>query len=259
MTATNDSWVLITGASSGFGEEFSRQYAEQGHSLVLVARRLDRLETLAEALRQRYRIEVVVEQVDLSDIAAVIQLHDRGIAIDILVNNAGHGLQGTFVDGTLDAALAMLQLDVVSLTAVTHVFAQDMRTRGRGKILLVASLLAYQGVEKFAVYAAAKAYVLRLGEALHRELKRDGVMVTVLCPGMSDTGFATAAQQKITPALKLLMMRPAPVVRAGIRALQAGAHQRRARLAEQGHRDVYQGNASLATPSRFLSHHGCRN
>src|SRR5213596_1328260 len=118
--------------------------------------------------------------------------------------------------------IAMLQLDVVSLTAVTHVFAQDMRTRGRGKILLVASLLAYQGVEKFAVYAAAKAYVLRLGEALHRELKRDGVMVTVLCPGMSDTGFATAAQQKITPALKLLMMQPAPVVRAGIRALQAG-------------------------------------
>src|SRR5690242_7279879 len=225
MNTPDKSWVLITGASSGFGEEFSRQYAEQGHPLVLVARRLDRLQTLAAALRQRYRVDVVVEQVDLSDVAAISQLHqrvrDRGIAIDILVNNAGHGLQGTFVDGTLDAALAMLQLDVVSLTAVTHVFAQDMRTRGRGKILLVASLLAYQGVEKFAVYSAAKAYVLRLGEALHRELKRDGVTVTVLCPGMSDTGFATAAQQKITPALKLLMMQPAPVVRAGIRALQA--------------------------------------
>jgi uncharacterized protein len=226
MTTTDYSWVLITGASSGFGAEFARQYAAQGHSLVVVARRLDRLETLAEQLRRQYGIDVVVEQVDLSDVAAVIQLHqrlrERGIAVDIVINNAGHGLQGTFVDGTLDAALAMLQLDVVSLTAVTHVFAQDMRTRGRGKILLVASLLAYQGVEKFAVYAAAKAYVLRLGEALHRELKRDGVTVTVLSPGMSDTGFATAAQQKITPTLKLLMMQPAPVVRAGIRALQAG-------------------------------------
>jgi len=223
---TDNSWVLITGASSGFGAEFARQYAAQGHSLVLVARRLDRLETLAEALRQQYGIDVVVEQVDLSDVAAVIQLHqrlrERGIAIDILINNAGHGLQGTFVDGTLDAALAMLQLDVVSLTAVTHVFAQDMRTRGRGKILLVASLLAYQGVEKFAVYAAAKAYVLRLGEALHRELKHEGVTVTTLSPGMSDTGFATAAQQVITPALRRMMMQPAPVVRAGIRALQAG-------------------------------------
>lgn len=226
MKTTDKSWVLITGASSGFGEEFARQYAEQGHSLVLVARRLDRLQTLAEALRQQFRIDVVVEQVDLSDVAAVIQLHqrlrERAIEIDILVNNAGHGLQGPFLDCKLDGALAMVQLDVASLTAVTHLFAQDMRTRGRGKILLVASMLAYQGVQNFAVYSAAKAYVLRLGEALHRELKRDGITVTALCPGMSDTGFATAAQQKITPTLKLLMMKPAPVVRAGIRALQAG-------------------------------------
>ncbi|MFZ2855696.1 MAG: SDR family oxidoreductase [Rhodocyclaceae bacterium] len=226
MTTTDHSWVLITGASSGFGEEFARQYAEQGHSLVLVARRLDRLQALAETLRRQYRIDVAVEQVDLSDIAAVVQLHrrlsEKGIAVDILINNAGHGLQGPFVDSQLDAALTMVQLDVVSLTAVTHVFAQDMRVRGRGKILLVASLLAYQGVQNFAIYAAAKAYVLRLGEALHRELKRDGVTVTTLCPGMSDTGFAAAAQQKLTPALKLLMMQPAPVVRAGIRALQAG-------------------------------------
>jgi hypothetical protein len=222
----NKTWVLITGASSGFGEEFARQYAEQGHSLVLVARRLDRLQKLAEALRQQYRIEVVVEQVDLSDVAAIIQLHqrlrERDIAIDILINNAGHGLQGPFLDGQLDAALAMVQLDIASLTAVTHIFAQDMRKRGRGKILLVASMLAYQGVQNFAVYSAAKAYVLRLGEALHRELKLDGVTVTTLCPGMSDTGFAKAAQQKITTTLKLLMMKPAPVVRAGIRALQAG-------------------------------------
>jgi len=226
MTAKDNSWGLITGASSGFGEEFARQYAARGHPLVLVARRLDRLERLAAALRQEYRIDVVVEQVDLSDVAAVTQLHGRlrelGIAIDILINNAGHGLQGPFLDGQLDAALAMVQLDVASLTAVTHVFAHDMRTRGRGKILLVASLLAYQGVPNFAVYAAAKAYVLRLGEALHRELKGHGVTVTVLCPGMSDTGFATAARQKITPGLKLMMMQPAPVVRAGIRALQAG-------------------------------------
>jgi uncharacterized protein len=226
VTEVNHSWVLVTGASSGFGEEFARQYAAQGHSLVLVARRLGRLQKLAEALRQQYRIDVVVEQVDLSDIAAVVQLHarlrERGIAVDILINNAGHGLQGPFLDRELDAALSMVQLDIASVTAVTHVFAQGMRERGRGKILLVASLLAYYGVQNFAVYAAAKAYVLRLGEALHRELKRDGVTVTVLCPGMSDTGFAQAAQQQLTPVLKLVIMQPAPVVRAGIRALRSG-------------------------------------
>src|SRR6266702_8051581 len=226
MTEAHDSWVLVTGASSGFGEEFARQYARQGHSLIMVARRLDRLEKLAETLRQQYRIDVVVEQVDLSNLADIVRLHERlrerGIAVDILINNAGHGLQGPFLDSQIDTALAMVQLDIASLTAVTHIFAQDMRKRRHGKILLVASMLAYQGVENFAVYSAAKAYVLRLGEALHRELKRDGITVTALCPGISDTGFATAAQQKITPMLKLLMMQPAPVVRAGIRALDAG-------------------------------------
>jgi len=224
--ASPKSWVLITGASSGFGEEFARRYAEQGHSLVLVARRLDRLQTLAAELRRQFHTEVVVEQVDLSDIPAVIRLHERlrerGIAIDILINNAGHGLQGPFVDSKIDAALAMVQLDIASLTAVTHVFAQDMRARRRGKILLVASMLAYQGVENFAVYSAAKAYVLRLGEALHREFKSHGVTVTALCPGLSETGFSKSAQMKVTPLLKLLMMKPAPVVEAGIRALQAG-------------------------------------
>lgn len=224
--AAGKSWVLITGASSGFGEEFARQYAEQGHSLVLVARRFDRLQALAETVRQQHGIQIVVEPVDLSDITAVLRLHerlrDRGIEIDVLINNAGHGLQGAFADTPLAAALAMVQLDIASFTAVTHVFAQDMRRRRRGEILLVASLLAYQGVENFAVYSAAKAYVLRLGEALHREFKREGITVTTLCPGASDTGFASAAQQKLTPTLKRLLMKPAPVVKTGIRALRAG-------------------------------------
>src|SRR5436309_11490853 len=105
MTTTDNSWVLITGASSGFGEEFARQYAERGHSLVLVARRLDRLQSLAASLHQQFRIDVVVEQVDLSDVTAIIHLHERlrerDIAIDILINNAGHGLQGPFLDGQL--------------------------------------------------------------------------------------------------------------------------------------------------------------
>ena len=225
-SSKNKNWVLITGASSGFGEEFARQYAAMGHSLVLVARRLDRLQALAGELRRQFNTEVVVEQVDLSDIPAVIRLHERlrerGIAVDILINNAGHGLQGSFADNKLDAALAMVQLDIASLTAVTHVFVQDMRARRRGRILLVASMLAYQGVENFAVYSAAKAYVLRLGEALHREFKPHGITVTALCPGLSDTGFSQSAQMKVTPLLKLLMMKPAPVVEAGIRALRAG-------------------------------------
>ncbi|RMQ43486.1 DltE, partial [Pseudomonas cichorii] len=199
---------------------------DQLNPLVLVARRLERLQTLAESLRTKYGVEVVVEQVDLASHAEVLKLHadlnERGIPIDILINNAGHGLQGPFADSQLDAALAMIQLDITSLTTMTHLFGQDMKKRKRGKILQIASMLAYQGVVNFAVYSAAKAYVLRLGEALHREFKADGVTVTTLCPGMTNTEFASAAQQKITLGLKAMMMQPAPVVRAGIRGLQAG-------------------------------------
>ncbi|MCC4635872.1 SDR family NAD(P)-dependent oxidoreductase [Xanthomonas dyei] len=226
MHSDRNTWVLITGASSGFGEEFARQYAAKGHPLILVARRLDRLDALANTLRQEFGVDVIVEQVDLSNIDAVTALHrdlrERGIAVEILINNAGHGLQGAFLDTPIHSALDMVQLDITSLTVMTHLFGADMRKRGHGKILLVASLLSHFGVVNMAIYGAAKAYVLRLGDALHREFKRDGVTVTSLCPGMSDTGFAQAANQKITLGLKLLMMKPAPVVRAGIRALDRG-------------------------------------
>ncbi|MEY8710514.1 SDR family NAD(P)-dependent oxidoreductase [Mangrovibacter phragmitis] len=218
--------VLITGASSGFGEEFARQYAQRGYNLILVARRLELLEKLAETLRQEYKIEVLVEQADLSNIAVVKELHERltrqGIEIDVLINNAGHGLQGVFLGSKADAILSMIQLDITSLTVMTHLFGQDMKKRKRGQILQVASILALLGVENFAVYSAAKAYVLRLGEALHREFRYDNVTVTTLCPGLSDTGFASVAQQKISPLMRLFMMKPAPVVRAGMRAIDAG-------------------------------------
>jgi short-subunit dehydrogenase len=226
MTDNTKSWVLVTGASSGFGVEFATQYAAQGRSLILAARTLSKLESLAAELRQGFNVEVIVEQVDLSSIAAVTALHqrlrERGIVVDVLINNAGHGLQGPFLDEALDHSLAMIDLDIRSLTAMTRLFGEDMRARKKGRILMVASLLAYQGVKDFAVYSAAKAYVLTFSDALHRKLKKDGVIVTALCPGMSDTGFAAGAKQKLTPMLKMLMMQPRPVARAGIAALQAG-------------------------------------
>jgi len=226
MTENDKSWVLVTGASSGFGIEFAKQYAAQGRSLIVVARTLSKLESLATELRERFDVDVMVEPVDLSSIAAVTDLHqrlrDRNIVVDVLINNAGHGLQGPFLDEPLERSLAMIDLDIASLTAMTRLFGEDMRARRKGSILMVASLLAYQGVKNFAVYSAAKAYVLRFSDALHRELKGEGVVVTALCPGMSDTGFAAAAKQHLTPVLKMLMMQPEPVVRAGIRALQAG-------------------------------------
>ena len=220
------SWVLVTGASSGFGVEFAKQYAAQGRSLIIVARTLSKLESLARELRKDFDVDVIVEQVDLSSVVAVTDLHqrlrDRNIVVDVLINNAGHGLQGPFLGEPLAHSLAMIDLDIASLTAMTRLFGESMRARKKGSILMVASLISYQWVKNFAVYSAAKAYVLRFSDALHRELKGDGVVVTALCPGMSDTGFAAEAKQKLTPILKMIMMRPQPVVRAGILALQAG-------------------------------------
>ena len=116
MTDKSKSWVLVTGASSGFGVEFAKQYAEQGRSLILVARTLNKLENLATELRQNFNIEVIVEQVDLSSIPAVTALHqrlrERDIVVDVLINNAGHGLQGPFLDEALDHSLAMIDLDI---------------------------------------------------------------------------------------------------------------------------------------------------
>lgn len=221
-----NAWVLVTGASSGFGVEFAKQYAAQGRSLIIVARTLSKLEVLAAQLRKDFGVEVIVEQADLSSITAVKDLHqrlrERNLQVDVLINNAGHGLQGAFLDKPLEHSLAMVDLDIASLTAMTRLFSEDMRARRRGHILMVSSMLSSQGVKNFAVYSAAKAYVLRFSEALHRELKSDGVVVTALCPGLSDTGFVTEAKLKLTPLLKMIMMQPQPVVRAGILALAAG-------------------------------------
>ncbi|NIK08642.1 short-subunit dehydrogenase [Xanthomonas arboricola] len=133
MTGNIKSWVLVTGASSGFGVEFARQYAEQGRSLILAARTLSKLESLATELRQSFNVDVIVEQVDLSSIEAVTALHqrlrERGVVVDVLINNAGHGLQGPFLDEALDHSLAMIDLDIRSLTAMTRLFGEDMRAR----------------------------------------------------------------------------------------------------------------------------------
>ena len=120
MTTMSSSWVLVIGASSGFGEQLARHYAGTGQSLILVDhRRLDGLQKLADELCQDYRIDVVVEQVDRSDVSAAIRLHERlgerDISIDVMVNNVGHELRGPFLEGPLDTALIMARLDIAGL------------------------------------------------------------------------------------------------------------------------------------------------
>jgi short-subunit dehydrogenase len=223
MEDLHNRWALVTGASSGFGVQFARLLAERKANLVLVARRTEPMERLAEELRQSHFVQVVVEGMNLSraGVGAELKarLDARGIPIDILVNNAGYGMYGAFLDQPLDKIADMLQLNMITLTELTYVFARDMVKRRGGHILLTASLLGYQAVPGYAAYAASKGYVLLFGEALHQELRPYGVTVTALCPGISATSFGEVAGQKLSPLLRMMLMKPYPVAKAGVLAM----------------------------------------
>ena len=223
MDNVSGKWALVTGASSGFGVEFAKLLAERKANLVLAARRTEPMERLSEQLRQRHRVQVLVEGINLGVPGAAAELKSRldrrGIAVDILLNNAGHGLYGEFVNQPLQKTLEMLQVNLTSLTELTHIFASDMKKRRSGHILLTASLLGYQPVPGYAAYAASKGYVLLFGEALHAELQPFNVSVTVLSPGATATSFGAVAGQRNTTALRMLMMEPLPVATTGILAM----------------------------------------
>jgi short-subunit dehydrogenase len=218
--------ALITGASSGLGVEFAELLAAQKVDLVLAARRREPMEELATDLRRNYGVDVLVEAIDLASPGAATRLKSgldaRSIPIDILVNNAGYGLHGEFLETPIERTVDMIQLNITALTELTYLFGREMATRRSGHILLLASLLALQAVPSYAAYAATKAYVLALGEALHDELRPHGVVVTSLCPGHTATGFDAEAGATATPLLRLLTMKPRPVAASGIRALSQG-------------------------------------
>ena len=223
MEDLENRWALVTGASSGFGVQFANLLAERKANLVLVARRTEPMEKLAEELRQKHFVQVAVEGMNLARAGVGAELKSRldarGIAIDILVNNAGYGLYGAFLDQPLEKTVDMLQLNMITVTELTYVFARDMVKRRGGHILLTSSLLGYQAVPGYAAYAATKAYVLLFGEALHQELQPHGVAVTALCPGMSATSFGEVAGQKLSPLLRMMIMKPHPVAKAGVLAM----------------------------------------
>lgn len=219
-------WALITGASSGFGMDFSQLLAEQGCNLVIAARRTEPMEKLAEELRNKFHVTIFVEGIDLarSGIGAEMKRRtdDLGVQIDILVNNAGYGLFGEFIDQPIEKTLDMLQLNMASLTELSHAYARDMRERGGGKILLVSSIGGYQSTPYYAAYSASKAYVLLFGEALNEELAKYNIGVSVLSPGITATAFLAVSGQKATPYQRMVMMQSRPVARIGLRALFRG-------------------------------------
>jgi len=219
--------ALVTGASSGLGLELATIAARDGHDLVLVARRSDRLESIGKGLREEFgaAVTIIVRDLAESEAARVVtqEVEARGLSVDLLVNNAGLGVHGPFAETPLDKELAMIRVNLVALTELTKRVLPGMIARGRGRILNVASTAAFQPGPLMAVYYATKAYVLSFSEAIASEVAGSGVTVTALCPGPTRTEFGKAAGMLETRLFRSPLVKDArSVAEAGYRGMKRG-------------------------------------
>ena len=211
--------ALVTGASSGLGEEFARQLSKRGHRLVLVARRKDRLEALVKELDDARSIAMDLGKAGASD-RLLADIETAGETVELLVNNAGFGLHGRFDKADSERLRQMIDLNCGTLTDLCRAVLPGMIGRKSGAILNVASTAAFQPGPGMAVYFATKAYVLSLSEALHEEVKRFGVSVTALCPGPTKTEFGDVAGWEGLDRFDRFFMESEPVAKIGLDALE---------------------------------------
>ncbi|PFE48292.1 SDR family oxidoreductase [Bacillus cereus] len=215
--------VLITGATKGIGLEFVKIFAGHSYNLVLVARDETLLEQQAENLIRDYGMQVNTFAGDLGNYTTVESLHrylkNEGIDIDILINNAGAGGFGLMTEVDIQKEMEYLQLNMISLTYLTRLFADDMVKRKQGKILNVASLAAFQPVPRMSMYGASKSYVLSFSEAIAEEMKGTGVQVSVLCPSFTKTTLTQQFAGAGTKVFNKNMLDPQTVAKCGFKGL----------------------------------------
>lgn len=225
LKKTYDGWALITGASSGIGKEMARELAAQKFDLVLVARSESALEQLSQEVASKHGIQTRVIALDLVQDGAPHALHAQVSDIDVglLIASAGIDEMGPFLEKDYTDLRRMLRLNVDAPSELAHLFGSNMAAqRRRGKkrsgMILVSSLFAYQGIPNFAVYAATKAYVLTLGEALTAEMKKKGIDVLTLSPGLTATPFAAGLKMNAA-LLPMIPQSPKRVARVGLSSL----------------------------------------
>lgn len=220
--------TLITGASTGIGAEFARQFAGMGHDLVIVARSADRLEELATRLRAAHGVQVTVIAMDLSRPTAAAELFERtsglGLEVDVLVNNAGFGTHSDVAEADPQRLEDEVELNCRTLVGTTARYLPAMRARGRGTIVNVASTASFQPLPQMAVYAATKAFVLSFTESVWAEERNHGIRVLAACPGLTDTPFfelagGAAASRASGTAAKTFTRTPQQVVEHTLREL----------------------------------------
>lgn len=223
-----DGTCVVTGASSGIGEQIARRLAGDGYNLTLVDREAEPLEQVAGELRDKHSVEVRTFAADLrnpdSREAAISQAHEGGRQIEVLVNCAGLGAAGPFVESTAQRELELVDVNVKALVDLTWLVLPEMLDRDRGAILNVASGAGFQPMPRFAVYAASKAFVLTFTESLAADLMGTGVSATALCPGPTHTRFVDRAglnsAESATP--EIFWNSPDEVATCGVNAMKGG-------------------------------------
>ncbi len=219
--------ALVTGASAGIGMAIAREYARRGRSLVLTARRVERLEALAEELRKQ--VDCIVLPADLEDPAApealCRALRERGVEVGILVNNAGYGVPGAYLTPSWEQHARFLQIMVTAVCDLSYRLLPAMQARGHGGILNVASLAGHvPGSAGHTLYAASKAFMIKFSQSLALENAAGGVQVSALCPGFTYSEFhdVTGTRQQMAKMPRWMWMDADEVARAGIAALERG-------------------------------------
>lgn len=188
--------VLITGASSGIGRDMARIMAQKADELVLVARDLKKLEELKQELESKTKVEII--SIDLTSEENCKEIHNRVQNVDILINNAGFGDCGNFTKTNLEKELNMIKTNITAYHILTKLYLIDMKKKGEGKILNVASIAGFMPGPLMATYYATKAYIVRLSESIREELKKEksNVQISILCPGPVSTNFNNVANVK---------------------------------------------------------------
>ena len=224
-----DKTALITGASAGIGETFAKTYAARGANLVLVARRQERLDALANELRTAHKIEVKTIAADLSDPAApetiANELASAGVRVDILVNNAGYGLPGHYTESEWSVHRDFLELMVTSYANLTRQFMPGMLERDYGRIIHVSSVAGLvPGSSGHTMYGAAKAFLVSFAQSLAAECEGTGVNASALCPGFTYSEFhdVNDTRSLVSQLPKHMFMAAEPVVEGAIDAAENG-------------------------------------
>ena len=219
--------ALVTGASAGIGAEFARGLARRGHGVTLVARRQERLDELASELSERHGIRAEAIAADLADETQrdrlVKEVEGRGLQVDVLVNNAGFGIYVPFAASDRERELQQVRLLVEAVVDLNARYLPGMLDRGRGSIVNVSSTAGFQPLPGNGTYAAAKSYILLHSEALHEEVRDQGVTVTAVCPGPVTTEFQDTSEPAFGERVpKQLWREPDQIAEEALEAVERG-------------------------------------